>query len=194
MTQLAEPATTEPSPPRLRWTREMYEAAIEANVFLDRRVERLDEELYETPPQKLPHRTSLELIDDYCAESFPRTAFRVCVQMPLSVDDHSDPEPDVAVIEARDPRASSGHPKTAVLVVEVSDYSLRHDRRKASRYAAANVGEYWIIDLNGRAIEVYRRPDAASERYVEIRLYRESEQLTPLAAPDAAVNVRDLLP
>ena len=53
------------------------------------------------------------------------------------------------------------HPKTAVLIVEVSDTTLKNDRiRKASLYARAGIADYWIINLVDRQLEVYRQPAA----------------------------------
>jgi Uma2 family endonuclease len=46
-----------------------------------------------------------------------------------------------------------------VLVVEVAEASLALDREeKGSLYARARVPEYWIVNLVGRVLEVYREP------------------------------------
>ena len=72
------------------------------------------------------------------------------------------PQPDFSIIPRR-PRiplgAKRGHPKDSILVVEVSDSTLSYDRRvKAPLYASMGVPEYWIVDIKGRAVEVYRDP------------------------------------
>jgi Uma2 family endonuclease len=45
----------------------------------------------------------------------------------------------------------------AMLIVEVSDTTLAHDRStKSPRYAADGVPELWIVDARARAVEVCR--------------------------------------
>jgi Uma2 family endonuclease len=51
-------------------------------------------------------------------------------------------------------------------VIEVSDTSLRFDRTTKLRlYARVGIPEYWIVDTNGRQVEVCRNP--AGEGYEE---------------------------
>ena len=79
------------------------------------------------------------------------------------------------------------------LVVEVSDTTLRFDRTtKAALYARAGIREYWIVDITGRQVLVHRQP--AAEGYAEIAAYTADESVAPLALPDEAVRVADLLP
>lgn len=81
---------------------------------------------------------------------------------PLAIapdDREGDPQPDVAVVEGSRKDYKDAHPRTAVLVVEVSDTTLRDDRtRKASIYARAKVPEYWIVNLVSNQLEVHRSP------------------------------------
>ena len=54
---------------------------------------------------------------------------------------------------------------SALLVVEVSDTSLKMDRlTKAMVYAAAGVPEYWIVNARAGQVEVHRDPDPAARR------------------------------
>ena len=183
-------------PSEVRWTRAGYDALIDAGVLDGLRVERFDGRIVSMPAQKWPHRCALELCTKFAHRAFP-TGHRVCVQLPLRADDANDPEPDLAVILGDDPRADDDHPNTAVLVIEVSETTLRHDRRKASRYARAGVGEYWILNLIDRVLEVHRDPaqEAGGRwRYREMKAYAEADALAPIAAPAASVAVKDLLP
>jgi Uma2 family endonuclease len=115
--------------------------------------------------------------------------------MPLNALDHSDPEPDVAVTVKPPESYSQDHPTTVLLAAEISDSSLRLDRRKAGLYAAAEVPEYWILNLQSRRLEVHRLPvaDAKQEfgyRYAEVRELGEDETIAPLARPDAKISIR----
>ena len=67
------------------------------------------------------------------------------------------------------------HPTTALLVIEVSDTTLRLDRRKAGLYASAGVPEYWIVNLIDRCLEVYPRALSRSkEQEFGFRYAKES--------------------
>ncbi|HZO89994.1 MAG TPA: Uma2 family endonuclease [Chthonomonadaceae bacterium] len=84
-------------------------------------------------------------------------------------------------------------PADLVLVAEVSDTTLRFDlTTKAVLYARAGIREYWVVDIVGRRIDAHRQP--ATQGYQEILVYEETERLSPLAHPEAAVRVAGLLP
>ena len=72
---------------------------------------------------------------------------------------NSEPEPDISVVPGPEEQYLQGHPASAELAIEVAVSSLGIDRVKASIYAEANVREYWIICVERREIEVYRRPE-----------------------------------
>ena len=92
--------------------------------------------------------------------------------------------PDLMVVEQL-PR--NRLPSTAVLVVEVSITTLRHDTAKASRYALAGVGEYWLIDVDRRAITVHQEPSANGYRRVVVHDDRAVLR-PPVDAPPVAVE------
>jgi Uma2 family endonuclease len=102
-----------------------------------------------------------------------------------------DPEPDFAVI-AGTPRSSSGHPTMADLVVEVADSSLDFDtNEKRLLYARAGIREYWVVDINGRRLRIYRDPRGGD--YASQLAFGPAEAVSPLAALSATVRVADLL-
>ena len=180
----------------LRWTRERYEAATDAGVFDGLRLERIGGKLIEMSPQNEPGVYANEEAAEWCRATFPASQFQVRTNRPLAVDRWSDPEPDVAVISGPR-RRGQPCPTTAVLVIEVSESSLRHDRRKARRYAGAKVGDYWILNLVDRTLEVHRDPVrglGGRWQYRDVKVLPETDSITPLAAPNAAVTVADLLP
>jgi len=95
---------------------------------------------------------------------------------PLTLAD-SEPEPDIAVVEGSPDHYRHAHPATARLVIEVAIATAGIDRAKADVYAAAGVGEYWIVMPETRAIHVYRDPSATG--YADQRV---------LSAPDAVLQ------
>ena len=115
--------------------------------------------------------------------------FHVRMQGPLDLGPHSEPEPDVAVVRGSWASYKKRHPKAAVLIVEVSDTTLKSDRsRKASLYARAGIADYWIINLVNRQLQVYRqpRPDASQSYghgYDALTILAAGQAVSPLAAP-----------
>lgn len=183
-----------------QWTRAEYDRMIEIGVFQPGDpVELLGGELVVAEPQSSPHYTAI-----YLAEEALRSAFGpgwlIRTQAPIALDERSEPEPDVSVAHGR-PRDYSGeHPARPVLIVEVALSNLPLDRdHKGSLYARARLDDYWIVNLVDRVLEVYRQPvtDATAAfgwRYASRQTLGSSAAITPLAAPDAAIHVADLLP
>jgi Uma2 family endonuclease len=120
--------------------------------------------------------------------------------MLLEFPPRSKPEPDVAVVVGNFRDYRKKQPTTAVLLVEVSDTTLRQDRNiKASLYAKAAIEEYWIVILRDRVLEVYRDPTPMKDArfgygYLNVVRYAETDRVSPLAAPEASIDVCDLMP
>src|SRR5262249_44402522 len=143
------------------------------------------------------------LVTDALASIFT-TGFWLSVQQPLFIPQAtpgSEPQPDVAVI-AGSRRSLADHPTQAALVVEVADTTLAYDTTtKAELYATAGIAEYWVVDLNGRQLHVYRDPqplplppDLGATAYQQRLTLGPGDTVSPLAAPSAVVRVADLLP
>ena len=120
----------------------------------------------------------------------------VRTQLPLDVPGQSDPEPDLAITE-RPWRNEKEKPTTALFVVEISDSSIYLDRRKAGIYARAGVADYWVVNVEKRRLEVFRRPVADAEqefgfRYAEQFELDEKGTIAPLAAPDSKIQIKSL--
>ena len=120
---------------------------------------------------------------------------RIQSQGPIAANDYSEPEPDIAVLRGRvdDYMDDDPGPGEILLLVEVSNTSLRVDRTvKATLYARAGIPEYWVLDVNERTLETFRRPGPGG--YADTLRLRETDTVFPLAAPEAAIPVADLLP
>jgi Uma2 family endonuclease len=150
------------------------------------------------PPQKDEHAMTVRLCEEAARRAFGE-GFVYCVQMPLDLGPGSEPEPDIAVVRGA-LRSVKKHPKTALLVIEVSDTTLAYDRgRKASLYASRGIRDYWVVNLVEHCVEVHRRParnvkSAFGFTYVDVRTYAVGESVVPLAAKRASVQITDLLP
>lgn len=89
-------------------------------------------------------------------------SYAVRPRIPLVFGEWNQPEPDLAVVRAP---AEDRRLEAALLVVEVAGDSLRKDRKvKAAVYARAGVPEYWIVNVEGKAVEVFTDPAAGGYR------------------------------
>jgi Uma2 family endonuclease len=117
----------------------------------------------------------------------------VLTQLPLTLLDDSEPEPDLAVVKAEDAQSGEHHPRTAVLVIEVAGESLRLDRQsKSALYARAGIPEYWIANLAEATVEVYRDPDPAAGAYRAKTIVRPGEALPAATVPGVTIDVAAL--
>jgi Uma2 family endonuclease len=183
------------TPAEVRYTAERYFALVdEGALHPDDRVELLEGVVVGMAPQAPRHASATRRADRTLRDAIGRRAV-VSVQAPLVVGPYSVPEPDVAVVPGHEADYDDAHPTTALLVVEVADSSLIQDRlTKAAIYAAANIPEYWIVNLRDDRVEVFRSPDPAGRRYREIGAAGRDERIDLAALPGATVAVGDLLP
>jgi Uma2 family endonuclease len=85
----------------------------------------------------------------------------VRVQSPLRLGAAAEPQPDVALVKRRPDDYKSAHPGPGdvLLVIEVSEATLRFDMQvKARLYAAHGVPECWVVDLARDGLHRYRLP------------------------------------
>lgn len=176
-----------------RWSRDAYDRAVEAGVFgPDDRIELVEGQLLAMTPQGSRHAAIVDLAGELLREAFG-DGYRIRVQSPLAVGDDSEPEPDLAVVRGRARDYLAAHPTSALLVVEVSDDSLRRDRTLKQRlYARHGVPEYWVLAIPDACLEVYRDPAATG--YRSVATLRAGDRVAPLSRPEASISVAGLLP
>jgi Uma2 family endonuclease len=182
-----------------RWSRLDYDRLVEQGAFDGEPIELIGGQLIVAEPQGTYHATALGMADDAIRAVLPPGWF-VRNQLPLSLDDESAPEPDLAVVPGTRADYLNAHPAIPPLIIEVADASLGFDRRvKGSVYARAGVGDYWIVNVTDRALEVYREPvrDPTAPwgwSYRSVQTLRGDATIAPLALPDTRIGVTALLP
>lgn len=150
------------------------------------RLELVQGVLIEMNPITAEHDGAVEWLNEYFTGVRGR-AWRVRVQSMLLIEG-GYLLPDLLLVE---PLPRSSQPSRALLVVEVAQTSQARDRDKARDYAAADIPEYWIVDLAARTVTVHRRPLAAA--YDEVLVYADGELLQPLLDEVPALAVSELL-
>lgn len=178
--------------PRRRLTADDVLGMVETGILAeDEPVELLRGDLIVVVPQGDPHAVLTVIVRDRLQPVFASRA-HIRDHSPIRADDHSLPEPDVAVVRG-DPRAyldrTPRGPDT-ILVVEIAVTSQALDRDKAGLYAAAGVPVYWLIDVPRRTVTVHEGPDP--EGYRTIRTLSDDQTLS-VPETETALSVRDVL-
>ncbi|HYN76267.1 MAG TPA: Uma2 family endonuclease [Lamprocystis sp. (in: g-proteobacteria)] len=179
--------------PLHHWTRAEYERMVESGAFKPgARFELLDGEIIAMSPQGPQHVTSVQLVAEALRERLPPGCV-VRVQAPIALDDDSEPEPDICVVRGQIRDYARSHPSAALLVIEVADSSLEHDRTdKARAYARNEIPEYWVINVKERIIEVYTQPWPTGYGCKTIR--SEQDFITSASVAVVQLAVVELLP
>ena len=180
-------------PPRKRWTRKEYQELSSAELD-SQHLELVEGELITKMGQKPPHHNSVGNLLERLFGIFGGRCVLQNVPIDVAPADNpsSEPEPDLIVLNRDLSHFSKSSPQPADLhlVVEVADSTLGFDMRtKACLYARAGIVEYWVADISGRRMIVYRDPQAG--RYTSIVAYAADESVAPLAAPDSCFLVGD---
>jgi Uma2 family endonuclease len=117
----------------------------------------------------------------------------VRIQNPLRLSNFNEPEPDVVLADLtkfdgmRHPR-----PAEVLLVIEVSDATLKYDREvKIPLYAEAEIPEVWIINLPKNIVEIHTKPSNGVYQFVKI--FASGENVKTEVLPDLSIEVDKIL-
>ena len=94
------------------------------------------------------------------------------VQNPVQLSDLTEPQPDLALLRPREDFYAGKRPmpQDVLLLIEVSDTTLRYDQEiKLPLYALSGIPEVWIVDLSAEVLLTYAQP--------ENRTYRKISQI-----------------
>lgn len=172
-----------------KWTLEDYHCMIEVGLLEARRVELLNGEIVEMPPESPEHAYLGDEVGKYLRDLLGDRA-QVREGHPITLLNDSEPEPDLAIVRPLGQIYRQRHPyaKDIFWLIEFSNTSLAKDLdAKRKTYATAEIQEYWVVDLPHRQLKVFRAPregDYASE------LTLTTGEISPLAFPDITISVQ----
>ncbi|MEG4854853.1 Uma2 family endonuclease [Microcoleus sp. B5-D4] len=124
----------------------------------------------------------------------------VRAQEPIILSDDSEPEPDVVIARNRADRYFSSHPQPAeiLLVIEVSDSTLKYDRTtKLSLYAETGISNYWIFNLVDIQLEMHSEPyqkQNGSYSYQLQRVVLPNQTVVIPGFPDLSLDLSSVFP
>jgi len=143
---------------RRLFTAEEYFRMGEAGILQeDDRVELIEGEIVEMSPIGSRHAACVNRLVKLFVREVGDSGI-VGAQNPVLLPDYSGPQPDVAVLRLREDFYAEAHPTPGdvLLLIEVSDTTLRYDREvKLPLYALAGILEVWIVDLQNGEILTY---------------------------------------
>ena len=149
----------------------------------DDQVELIDGEVREMSPIGSLHAAIVNRLTRLLSIQIGDTAI-VSIQNPVQLNDYSEPQPDVAILQPRDDFYAGAHPVAddVLLAIEVADTSVDYDRaEKLPRYAAAQIAEAWLIDVASETIEQYWQP--RNGKYLLKRLAERGDDVAAQAIP-----------
>ncbi len=178
---------------RRRFTVEEYHKMAESGILHeDDRVELIDGEIVQMNPIGSRHAMSVIRLTQLLVPLAGEEAF-VSPQNPVRLGEYGEPQPDLALIRARDYARSLPSPEDVLLLIEVSDTTLRYDREvKLPLYARSGIPEIWIVDLAGETIERHNEPSEAGG-YRRTERSRRGEMLGSEALPGLTLPVDAVL-
>lgn len=137
-------------PMKRRFTvREYYRMAQAGILTKDDRVELLEGEIVEMAPIGPRYAGAVDRLTELFVRNFAGAAL-TRVQNPIHLDEHTEPQPDLALLRPRADFYTTGHPtpEDILLVVEIAETSADVDRDvKMPLYARSGIPEAWLVDL-----------------------------------------------
>jgi len=185
---------TQPQPRRLRFTVDEYYKMIELGMLKDyEKAEIIEGELIQKMPIGDKHSAVVEKLNEMLRDLLGKSV-SLRNQQPVRFGDYDEPEPDLAVLRRREDFYSGSKPvpKDVLLLIEVSDATLKYDRNtKLTLYAEAEIPEVWIVNLPNDIIEVHTKP--GSGIYQLTKIFKRGETTESEIMPNLKLEVDKIL-
>ncbi len=171
-----------------------YHRMVEAGILAaDERVELIEGQLFSMAAKGTAHSAAITRIQRILSQRLAGRAL-LRLQDPVQLNDFSEPEPDVAIVQPDPLDYEEHHPRPSEIfwIIEVADTTLRRDRDlKAPAYGRSQIADYWILDLPARQLWVFRNP--GTDGYASQQIFAEQDIIAPLAFPDCLIRVGEFL-
>jgi Uma2 family endonuclease len=158
----------------------------------DSRMELLDGELIEMAPIGSRHAALVTRLTRLLTLQARGQAV-VFSQNPIVLSPHSEPQPDIALLEPRadDYASALPTPDDVLLVIEVAETSLQYDREtKIPLYARHGIREVWLFDISTRLVHCYSALKARA--YGDVLIRDPAGVLSPSALPTIRIDLAGL--
>ncbi|MEP7243993.1 MAG: Uma2 family endonuclease [Gammaproteobacteria bacterium] len=179
--------------PRHRITVEEYHRMGELGLFApDARVELIEGEIIDMAPIGSGHGTVVDRLSKRLMFAVMDQAI-VRTQGTVELSRWNQVQPDISVLKPRSDEYSRANPcgAEALLIVEVSDTSLRYDcSAKLALYARYGVREVWVADVVNRRVHFFREPGDVA--YADVSVMAEPGSIAVPFLRGLSVNLNGL--
>ncbi len=183
----------QPQPTRLRFKVDEYYKMIELGMLEDyEKAEIIEGELIQKMPIGNRHAYIVDVLNRFFVKNVSENVL-VRIQNPVRLSDYNEPEPDITLADLQK-FDGKRHPQPSeiILIVEVSDTTLKYDRDvKLALYAAAEIPEVWIVNLPNEIVEVHTKPQFGF--YGLAKIYKRGEILKCEAVPNLEIETEKIL-
>lgn len=184
---------TMPQPVRLRFSVDDYYKMIELGMLKDyERAEIIEGELIKKMTVGDRHAAIVNFLTKFFVKNVSDEIL-VSVQNPVRLSDYDEPEPDLVLADLTK-YDGKRHPRPAeiLLVVEVSDSTVKYDRDvKLPLYAEAEVPEVWIVNIPNNIVEIHTHPSVGL--YQSVKIFRRGETIETERLPNLGLRVNEIL-
>ncbi|WP_431708614.1 Uma2 family endonuclease [Geminocystis sp. CENA526] len=159
----------------------------------DEKVELINGQIITMSPQGSFHAAAIRRTDRLFGKVFKDNVI-IQKQLPIIVNEISQPEPDIAIVKYDALDYDDRHPLATevYLVMEIADTTLKTDLEiKRQLYASGNIPEYWVLDVKQRQLYIYRQ--ANNGDYETTMILNDEGSIEPLNFPDVKINVSEML-
>lgn len=184
---------SQPQPRRLRFTVDEYYKMIELGMLKDyEKAEIIEGELIQKMTIGDRHAAIVNLLTKIFIK-YVSDDILVSIQNPVRLSDYDEPEPDLVLADLRKfDGKRHPRPEEILLVIEVSDSTLRYDRdKKLPLYAEAEIPEIWIVNLPNDLVEVHTKPSVGLYQFVKI--FKRGEIIETESLPNLHLKVDEIL-
>ncbi|MEM9508427.1 MAG: Uma2 family endonuclease [Cyanobacteria bacterium P01_E01_bin.35] len=175
-----------------KWTIDEYHSMIQAGLLDNRQVELLKGEIVEMSPESEAHAYFSSEAEEYLRELL-RDKATIRSGKPITLPDHSEPEPDIAIVQklGREYLTHHPYPENVFWLIEYSNSSLEKDLNiKTKIYAEVGIAEYWVVNLKKRQLIVFTEPQDGE--YANKSTHSEGF-IYPSKFPDLAIAINAII-
>lgn len=177
-----------------KFTVEQYHQMAEKGILhCQERVELITGEIITMSPIGFRHAATINRLVNALLPLQMAKKVIISVQNLISLGDHSEPQPDLALLKPVENFYSDRLPgaEDILLLIEVADSSLTYDREiKIPLYAQHQINEVWLINLSQNQLECYRNP--LNNRYQTQTIFYANQIVSSLAFPELRLNLNTI--
>lgn len=170
---------------------EEYHKMGEVGILNEQGLELINGEIIKMSPVGSKHASIVEKLKDLLTVGLFQKAI-VRVQNPVQLSDHSEPEPDLAIVQYRKDYYQAAHPQPAdvLVLIEVAVSSTDYDEEvKLPLYAESRIREYWLVKVDRQLIEIHTHP--IGKDYTVRNIYKGSDVI-PVSGFELKISLTEI--